>query len=546
MLQDKQKMLKALNRNTPLLAIFGIFYLLSLLFYFQVREGMLTSDFYNWVYIYETEPISELIACYGYPGLHQMYHFPFFIAYKIFGLNAKAWILLFTFIHSVNATLLLIFCRKLLTICNKPTAFALVPSLLFLLSPYQTEAVAWGATIHYLLITAFFLLSLIFLIKFIETENKSFLRIFLISFALSLFTMEQSFLFPLCYLAVIILLAPKFDSKFMKTTLVILAPTMLIVVIYFLLSKITFGALIGHYGAEEHLKFNFFEISTVLFQYVLKFIAFFRFIPFEKKHYLIKLFQLPVFQLVVLAMFFVASVYAFFFQNKNNKNLFQLIMLCTVIAIFCLGPVLNIAMDSLYNLQTDRYSYLPSVFIYIALSLLLLSINIRFGYLAGLAIILFSTFHLYKTTADYKETGILKNMMLENFLPFSKNQHFLFLNMPDNYKGVHLFRNGFSAASDLHHLTSIRGKMDVVAHVNFLSIDESIDISRLENDTILLQLPKWGRWVHTHTTENDYYYMTPHNIDGFYIAYKIFFKDKAAESTKLFWSNGNWHQLDFN
>jgi hypothetical protein len=539
-------MLKALNRNIPLPVIFSIFYLLSILFYFQAREGMLTSDFYNWIYIYETQPISQLITCYGYPGLHQMYHIPFFIAYKIFGLNAKAWILLFTFIHSVNATLLLVFSRKILTLSHRPTGFAIVPALLFLLSPYQTEAVAWGATIHYLLITTFFLVSLILLIQFVESKKTPFLWGFLASFALSLFTMEQSFLFPLCYLAVIILLAPAFDSKFIKSTLMILAPAMLIVATYFLLSKITFGAFIGHYGADEHLKFNFFEISTVLFQYALKFTTFFRFLPFDQKHYLLALFQNYAFQLTTILLFSAAALFAFFVKNKNTPDLFRVIVLCMVIAVFCLGPVLNIAMDSLQSLQTDRYSYLPSAFIYVALCLILLSVNVRLGYIAGFAVIFFSAFHLYQTTTDYKEAGIVKNKMLEKFLPVSQNNHFLFLNMPDNFRGVHMFRNGFSAASDLHNQTNIRGKMQVVAHVNYLSIDESIEISRLENDTVLVHLPKWGRWVHKHQSENEYYFMTPFKTDGFDIAYKVFFKEQSAESTKLYWSNGNWHQLVLN
>lgn len=108
------------------------------MFYKGTADGRLTSDFYNWVYDYEHAKLSELWTCFGYPGLHQLYHIPFYFFYKIAGLNAWAWHILFIGIHAFNAFLVFIFSKKCLTIVSEDSRWALVPALLFLVSPYQT------------------------------------------------------------------------------------------------------------------------------------------------------------------------------------------------------------------------------------------------------------------------------------------------------------------------------------------------------------------------------------------------------------------------
>lgn len=505
---------------------------------------MLTSDFYNWVYTYQNEHVSALFTCYGYPGLHQLYHIPFFVAYKLFGLNSTLWIAFFVFLHSINAYLVHYWAKLWLDKLKKSNYWSVFAALLFLISPFQTEAVAWGATIHYLLITLFFLLSLIALFNFLKFNKKIHWFTFFIFFVLSLFTMEQSFLFPLAYLALALLMVGKIELK--RIFQFIIVPCLLILVAYFSLSKLVFGAFIGHYGAEEHLKFDFFLILNTLYLYLLKFISFFRYIEFDAKRKLVSLFSNSIFQITTIGLFTFLCLKNFLFTNDRRISILKVILLHLCIFIFCLGPVLNIVMDSLISIQTDRYSYLASGFFYISVVLIISNFNKNISHSISVFLVAFSAYTLYSTIQNYKEAGIIKNTMLESIQPYQNESKIWVLNMPDNYNGVHLFRNGFFTASDLHNKTDLRFKYEIISHVNFTTLQDNIAVEQLGSKTLLVQLPKWGRWIHTNSYETESYVMKKQSIDGFDLAYTLEIKSNTTPTTILYVNKGIWQQYQLN
>ena len=86
--------------------LFLSFFTITFILFLPAIDGRFTSDFYNWVNIYDTQPFSELFTCYDYPGLHQLYHIPFYLCFKLFHLNKFGWHFVFTLLHSLNAFLL--------------------------------------------------------------------------------------------------------------------------------------------------------------------------------------------------------------------------------------------------------------------------------------------------------------------------------------------------------------------------------------------------------------------------------------------------------
>jgi hypothetical protein len=526
--------------------LFPSFYLIALILYFPAKDGMLTSDFYNWVYLYKNQPISELLTCYGYPGLHQLYHLPFFLAYKFFGLNSTFWLLLFVFIHAINTYLLYLWASIWLKKISKNNYWAIFTALLFLISPFQTEAVAWGATIHYLTITSLFLLSLITLMKFLESGKKTYWFWFITTFTLSLFTMEQSFLFPLSYLALAMVVLDKTKSNINKVLISVLLPSIVIFAIYFGLSKVVFGNFIGHYGAEEHLKFDFFLILNNLYYYFLKFFTFFRYLPEQLKPILLSIFTNRVFQIISIALFTGVCVKKILFSNEKKVSALTVSLLQICVFIFCLGPVINIVMDSLNSIQTDRYSYLASGFIYFSIILFIASLPRKLGQSVVAFLLIFSVYTLHVTVKNYNEAGKIKAVILESILPFQNDNEIWVLNMPDNYNGVHLFRNGFFTASDLHHGTQLRNKYQIVSHVNFTTPNDSITIAQIDNNKLFIQVPKWGRWIHTESHETELYSMKKESVDGFDLAYTLTLKENVPTATILYLNKGKWQQYQLN
>ncbi|MCD8528696.1 MAG: hypothetical protein LRY27_01670 [Chitinophagales bacterium] len=200
-----------LKNSSTYLWVYLTFFAFGLLFYLGTQEGRLSSDFYNWVYDYEHGSFLDALKCFGYPGLHQMYHIPFYTAYKLLGLHAWGWHFLFVGIHALNALLVFLFTKRLLQTINKNTTIAFVPAFMFLLSPYQTEVVSWGACIHYLLMCTFLLASLIYLFDYLKLKTRKHLMAFLLFYILALFCMEQSYLFPFIYLTFGIVLYKQFS-----------------------------------------------------------------------------------------------------------------------------------------------------------------------------------------------------------------------------------------------------------------------------------------------------------------------------------------------
>jgi hypothetical protein len=118
--------------------------------------------------------------------------------------------------------------------------------------------------------------------------------------------------------------------------------------------------------------------------------------------------------------------------------------------------------------------------------------------------------------------------------------------MPDNYNGVHLFRNGFFTASDLHHGTQLRNKYQIVSHINFTTPNDSITIAQIDNNKLFIQVPKWGRWIHTESHETELYSMKKESVDGFDLAYTLTLKKNEPTATILYLNKGKWQQYQLN
>jgi hypothetical protein len=189
-----------------------------------------------------------------------LWHVPsliYYMNYKLFGLNWMGWHIVFSALHSLNAWL--IFYHSQESCCP-----LLIVSCLFWRHFYfsfhlfRQKWLPWGGTLHYLLIVTFLLAGIIALINYLETKKSIHIVWYHLFFACSLSCFEQAFLFPVLFGLFawsftvkndICVNLKEFSYKFLLINILFIAG-------YFVMTKLTYGIWIAHYGASTHAVFN--------------------------------------------------------------------------------------------------------------------------------------------------------------------------------------------------------------------------------------------------------------------------------------------------
>lgn len=520
--------------------VYLFFLLSSLLLYYNTQDGRLSSDFYNWVYTYEKSQFSDILTCFGYPGLHYFYHLPFYFAYQLIGLNAIGWHILFIGLHALNGLLLFKWLKQWFPKYNWDEKIAIIPTLFFVFSPYQTEVVSWGACIHYLIMCSFLLSSLIFLFRYFDKKSKLSLFAFHGFFVLSLFCMEQSFLFPVLYVLFAFVFRNYYKISFKTIGLKIIIPQVMLFVVYFSLSQLIVGQLIGHYGAETHLNFDLKMISDHLFINLGKFIFFFRFIP-QSIDTIIHTVWFTDVAKVFVGIGAISVMLFMYFKKKASFFSSKIVLIIALLIgfVLVLGPTLNLAHESDWRIQTDRYTYVASPFIVVAIFALIQYLPKRIKTFVIVGFLGLSLFSLWQCNLAWRENGQLKKSILAGY-PHNEEQPIYLLNLPDNHLGAHLFRNGLAAALDLENNTELKENRFIysIADINTTTIQDSVSVLPVING-YKIEAMHWGRWLHDLKFQDSLYQIENQWELGFDI---LHFNNK--ESSLYYLQGGNWKKLE--
>lgn len=486
--------LKQLTNNKWLIYI--CLFLVAALLYWPTRHAKFVSDFYDWIYTYDNHynSIADLLTCFGYHSLHQMYHIPFFAMYKLFGLSYLPWFVLFIGLHAGSAFFIYSVLKWLLNALKLNANLALIGGLVFLVFPYQTEPVVWGATIHYVLMVFGVTFSMYAFLKGFVGGQKGWLFVGGIAYVLASLTLEQPLLlclfFPVFCWVVLRLLHNNSQGKwwwFVTLFFILYVP------VYFLLNKVVNGVFIGHYGAETHLAVNISAVFDLFFLFLGKLTVFMRYIPHSLNVFLIKVLKHDVFHIVSIASVILGCGYLWF-KHKHLSHF--LILLATLLLGFLLAtaPILNIDSSWTYSVASDRYGYLPSVFFIMVLVLIMaqfLNKNAKFVYVPYLVLCLFI---LSKNIKLYKAAGIICKQQVTTF-PNLKNGHIYLLNLTDNHMGAHVARNGFFNMLQVHKgLQLPDSDITVVSLMGTHRLLDSVITQPLGGDSLLVKTAGNGQY----------------------------------------------------
>ncbi len=509
--------------------IFLSFFFITFIFYFSAQDGKFVNDTLFYISKIEEQGIKGVFTSYDMIFHWQFPALLYFLVYNILGDGWLAWHILFSLLHSLNA---LLFIHLLNTILpDKYRIASILGAFLFLISPYQAEVVAWGATLNYLVITALLIGGLLSVWNYFVKKDFKYLIYFHSSFVLSLFSLELAYVFPIIYfLFYRLFVYPNntgADKEYFKK---FLYGNIVAVVFYLIATRLFYGKWVAHFGSDTHLKFDISYLFSNFSNYIEKFFFNIRYLPDDLQ----SVFGHPISALIFISLIIYGLIY-FSKRNKIEKNNSSTILFLLISSGVLLLPVLNLDNSFMFEMQSDRYGYTASLFLYTFICIYAYTLFDKWA-LAG-AVIFYTVLFIPQTLGNSKTWGVsgdLVHKIIQNY-PLNSGQKAIILNLPDNYQGAYCLRNGF--VSGLSHLRGEDFSSDIIiaSMMNIHTKDDEVSVTETEPNTFYVKLKKFGRWYY-------HQYISPEKSDGF--SYSLNYDEwNTAYTLKINSTNETLHIL---
>ncbi|MCA1632443.1 MAG: hypothetical protein LC802_01685 [Acidobacteria bacterium] len=366
-------------------------------------------------------------------------------------------------LHALNAFLVFLLTRSLLR-AWRPTAaeeprrrrheyVAFLAGLIFLLHPSHTEAVTWVSGRADLLASLFFLLSLLSYVAHARGGQRVALALALASFALALLSKESAVCLPPAVFVVAAYLGEGEGwARRLKNGFVEAVPFFVLLGVYTAARAVVLGALVGGYGAAQHLNITHSVVASQLLRFSLRaalpaFVL--RGFPFLESRALSP-------ALIVLGVLAVLTAAALLQRSTTRTALSALVRrqtflwLMALLFACALLPVINLRIN-VFDTQGERFLYLPSAFYAPAVAYLFAWTRdegrraaLRTAALACLLV--FYAASLWATNRDWSAASRLSQSIIEELAAQSTRDAVLLLNVPDNLRGAYVYRNGLGRA----------------------------------------------------------------------------------------------------
>lgn len=355
--------------------------------------GMISSNFYDAFFI----PVTHIIQL---------------ILLDVFNQNALLIHITQIILHFYIAVLIY---RIALENLNFKPYSAILSSIFFILIPYQSEAIFWFSSIGY---QCCLMLTLVAIRSYFKNQIVSYCLFFI----LSIHCKEIGYTTP------IFIYALSYFTKQKKKNLYLLY-SFLIVILSLISRYLVLGELVGGYGEITHLNFQLTSVLKVIGGYFIKFFSFSRYAT--SSGFLITQCLLIISILTPIIIHLI----------KNQK--FNKVGLWLFIFSICILPVINLEITSINMIQSDRYGYFASVPI-------VLFFGSAVSFLKNKMKILVTAFSIsmfFFMAILNNQKWIGASLLAENYLSelskvLSNEKKVFLLNVPDNFNGVYVLRNG--------------------------------------------------------------------------------------------------------
>jgi len=336
------------------------------------------------------------------------------VDYSLWKLDVRGYHFTNTLLHVFSA--LAVF--WLINILYGKRLLSLLTSLFFVIHPIHTETITYIAGRADSLALFFVLLTLIFYIKHLNSENRGTYIFMLLSYIFALLSKESSLiLLPL-------LLLYHYSHK-IKIKLIQLLPLIGITIFYILLRVTVFSFHTTH--SPEHPATLFERIPT--FFAAITSYARILFLPFDlHMGYGYKQFGFAD-PKVILGIMILSFLFVYGFKQRNKNALIFFSLSWFFVALI---PVSNLYPINAY--MAEHWLYLPSIGIFLILSDRLCALS-RFKHLEVISKIIIMSLMIFYSYLTVKQNTYWKNPVtfFERALKYTPNNHKMYYNLGTAY-----------------------------------------------------------------------------------------------------------------
>jgi hypothetical protein len=529
------------------LKLYALFWLSLFVVYWQTHNAGFVTDFYGWMTNFDTLSFAEVIngTAYKTKGFYQLTHLLMYALTALFRMSGLPWYIVFVSLHALNLVFLYkIFTKIALKLrIENAEIISILGLLMYAASPYQAEVMVWRPSFHYLLGFGFMLSILLLFLKNLDEPKKKYWISALAIFFFSIFSIEY-FLFTPFILLIFTLfwyLNERKDVDYKDVFLRFVVAPLAMVGCYALMFKSVYGTWIPRTSQPSENGLLSLNSFATYGKYVVKHIFFIRYLEHKEKEAIFNFFDGPsVSALVVTIVAAISVLGLIYFKKMSAKG--RLMFLNFGLFSVLLAPVLTSFFSILLLAENDRYGYLPSAFLMFGLAVALSYLPKRIFYLSTGGYILFSLFLLLKTNRMWYHSENIRHNLVENYR-WWEGENILFLNVPDDIKGMCIYRagndiSGLAESVEASKQRKINAKTFDVAQYNMTTINDGVSVKRVSHDTVIVTLNQWGNWWWRAgkgaLNYENHLYKVQFDYNGCGNCYRLILKDSTVKKTLIY------------
>lgn len=426
------------------LIIFFLYAFLSFIFYFSSLFDYFVSD--DFLILNEVSKHGFSVIFWYFPADYPHFFRPLSISiykliYTSFGLNPFCFKLFNLLVHIFNCFLVFYFVRQLLCLKadlneKNKISIAFFAGILFSILYIHAEPVIFISCLSDTVYTFFYLLASIFFIKNKLSSCRIYFILIHALFIFSLLAKELAISFLLFVIAADYIIFKTPLLRITKSNFSIFAVGM----IYLLGRLILFPKMVnGELYSEINIIFEFFKNTIFTYTALLFSLDFMSIKEFLKSSpqplYMSVINTAVKFPIAVLAVISSIILNIFFIKGKDRIVVF--------LSVFIFAAVL----PTLWIAGFERYLYLPSAAFVSLISIYIFGLKNKIFKIAVFSIlIIYNMICLSEKIKNWNSAALISRNIVADLnrekINMPDSAEVLFLNLPDNYRGAWIFRNG--------------------------------------------------------------------------------------------------------
>ncbi len=468
-------------------------FLLSYFIYFNIINSFFLADDFNWVHQIKTRGAFGVWTTAPDVFFRPVVSLTLFVDYTIWGLNSIGYHLTNLSFHAICAFFIYRISSQLLNRVQLPSRqvqlTALIAALLFIILPSHVEAVTWISARSDLVATCFCLASFSFYLSYKISHNKRNLFLSYLLFLFALLSKESVVIYPgIIFSYEIYDYLTEYDSNKKSIKNILLFPLLYtsLFPIYLILRYLGLGQLIGGYGTGVHLHYNSGIILRGLGSTLRILIP-----PLSNSTDFD--WQL-LFILIIATLLIVMLTYAWI--GDFYKKISKILLFLFISFLISLIPIINLVV-SVQDHQGERFLYFPSVFVVMMFTIIICTILWRYQFILLVSltifVLLFSN-NLYHSNKNWQIASQISQQILEDINLIAQDESLFIINIPDNFNGAYVYRNGLFPATQLFCEDKNIKYLPLVLFNNLMNIEDKVKVTAISQSQYNAQLMQPGTY----------------------------------------------------